>query len=95
MRLSQEKRDRIKEQILSCLFQNSPKALFTIEIARDIVRDEEFTKNLLKEMAQQKLVVEVKKSPKGADYERRSRWRISDKIYSTYKALQERGIERY
>ncbi len=95
MRISKEKRDKIKEQILSFLFHNSPKSLFTIEIARDIARDEEFTKNLLREMASQKLVVEVKKSPKGIKYERRSRWRISDKIYATYKALQEKGIERY
>lgn len=95
MKLSQEKRDKIKEQILSIIFQNSPRPIFTSFIAKEIVRDEEFTKALLWEMEKQGWVIAVKKNSKGINYERRTRWRISDRIYSTYKALQEKGIERY
>ena len=47
MKLSQEKRDKIAEQVLSLLYHENPKLLFTAEIAKEIARDEEFIKDLL------------------------------------------------
>ena len=95
MRLSQEKRDRIKESILAFLFHNSPSSYFTSQIAAETARDEEFTKDLLYELEKKGLITSVKKNSKGKDYERRIRWRISPRIYETYKTLQQKGIEAY
>ena len=88
MRLSQEKRDKISEQILHYLFSVSPEMKFTAEIARDIARDEEFTKFLLKELKSKELVVEINKNNSGLDYTKRKRWRLSNQAYSAYKNHQ-------
>lgn len=95
MKISKEKRDRIKEGILSFLFHNSPKSFFTSEIALETARDEEFTKQLLLELQKDGFAACIDKNPQGIKYNRRQRWRISSKIYDTYKKLQEKGIETY
>ncbi len=86
MKISKEKRDKISEQILALLFSNSPKPLFTFYIAKEIARDEEFVKALLKGLKRKGLVNEVKKNPVGISYLRRTRWNLSDKAYSAYKS---------
>jgi len=40
------------------------------------------------ELKNKKLVLEIKKNPKGIDYKRRLRWRLSEKAYQAYKANQ-------
>lgn len=87
MKISSEKRDKIAEQILNHLYMNSPKIYFTSQIAREIARDEEFTKRMLLELKKKKLVTEIKKNPEGVDYIRRSRWRLSDKAYNAFKKI--------
>jgi len=88
MRISKEKRDKISEQILACLYSNFPKALFTAEVARELARDEEFTKVLLKELWNKNLVVPIKKNQKGVLFTRRIKWRLSNKAYGAYKLHQ-------
>ncbi|MBI5148387.1 hypothetical protein HZA33_01780 [Candidatus Pacearchaeota archaeon] len=95
MRISKEKRDKIAEQILAFLFQNSPKLFFTVDIAREVARDEEFIKNILLELEKKKVLTAVKKNPDGEPYTRRTRWGLSDKVYDTYKQLSDRGIQAY
>lgn len=95
MKISKEKRDKIKEGILSFLFHNSPKSFFTAEISSEIARDEEFTKQLLLELQKDGFTACIDKNPKGVKYSKRQRWRISSRIYDTYKKLQEKGIETY
>jgi hypothetical protein len=87
-RISQQKKDKISEHILSHLFNNAPRALFPAHIGREIARDEEFTKTLLQELEKKKLVVKVKKSPTGTDYTRRTRWRLSNNTFNIYKKHQ-------
>ena len=88
MKISNKKREKISEQILAYLYSINPKPSFTAHIAREIARDEEFTKKLLIELKKKKLVTEIKKSPKGVDYMRRSRWKLTDKAYEIYKKSQ-------
>ena len=95
MKISKEKQDKIKEAILAYLFLNSPKSFFTVEIAREIARDEEFSKKLLGELSDNGFVIAVKKNAKGKDYKRRIRWRISQKVHKAYKDLANKGIEVY
>jgi hypothetical protein len=85
MKISQEKRDKISEQILALLFQDSPKLLFTYHIAKEIARDEEFVKELLLDLKNKGLISEVNKNPQGVSYKKRARWKLSDKAYDAYK----------
>jgi len=87
MRISQEKLDRIKEEILSTMFRNSPKALFAAEIAHHIIRDEEFTKRLLLELEDKKLISRVSKNNDGIDYAKRLKWRLTTPVYQAYEKL--------
>lgn len=85
MKISQEKREKISEQILATLYSKNPQLLFTSQIAKEIARDEEFTKSLLLALKDKKLVIEVKTNPKGIKYIKRSRWRLSDAAYTIYR----------
>jgi hypothetical protein len=86
--LSQSKRDKIAEQILHHLFTIAPAAQFTSEIAKEIARDEEFTRSLLLVLQQKKLVIIISQNPQGADYKRRRRWRLSNEAYEAYRKHQ-------
>ena len=88
MKISKQKREKISEQILAHLYSLTPKPLFTSHIAIELARDEEFIKKLLLDLKKRKLVTEIKKSPKGVDYLRRSRWKLTDKAYEVYKRNQ-------
>lgn len=88
MYISKEKKQKISEQILSYLYSESPKPIFTFHIAREIARDEEFVKKLLQELKSQKLVAEVNKNPQGKVYLKRSRWKLSDGAYTSYHQIQ-------
>ena len=46
-RISQQKKDKISEQILHYLFTISPEAKFVSDIGKEVARDEEFVKSLL------------------------------------------------
>ncbi len=88
MKISDKKREKIYEQILALLYFVSPKPLFTLNIAQEIARDEEFIKSLLLELKKKELIVEIKKNPKGLPYTKRSRWKLSDNAYQAYKTHQ-------
>lgn len=88
MKISNEKKDKICEQILFLLYSVSPKILFTIEIAKEIARDEEFTKKLLLRLKKKNLVIEVKKNPKGILYLKRSKWKLNPSVYNIYNNKQ-------
>lgn len=88
MKISKEKKEKISEQILAYLYSISPKLSFTSNIAREIARDEEFIKKILLDLKSKNLVAEIKKNPKGIDYLKRARWKISDIAYNAYKNHQ-------
>ncbi|MEM2089500.1 MAG: hypothetical protein QXL88_00170 [Candidatus Pacearchaeota archaeon] len=86
-RINKEKEKKIQEAILHLLFQNSPKMLFTVQIAKELARDEEYIKKLLLDLEAKDLVVSIKKNNQGKEYTRRLRWRLSNKAYEAYKSL--------
>lgn len=88
MKLSQDKKNRIIEQILSFLYHSFPEQPFTAEIAREIARDEEFIKRILLELKEKSLVVSIMKNKNGEPFSRRIRWRLSNKVYEVYKSKQ-------
>ena len=88
MRISQEKIDKITEQILLYLYQSFPKYPFTAEIAKEIARDEEFIKKLLIDLKEKNLVISINKNNKGQPFSRRLKWRLTNKIYDIYHSKQ-------
>lgn len=86
--ISQEKKDKIAEQILHYLFSISPESAFTSLVGKEIARDEEFTKVLLSELQQKKLVVCIQRNSQGVDYTKRQRWRLSNEAFAVYKNKQ-------
>lgn len=94
-KISKEKRDKISEQILNYLFQSSPQAKFTSDIAREIARDEEFVKLLLQGLKNKKLVVEINKNSSGNSYLRRQRWRLSEGAHSVFSKHQSQNSNSY
>ncbi len=85
MKISEEKKERIYEQILAHLYSVSPKPQFTSHIAQEIARDEEFTKKLLFDLKKKFLVKDIRKNPKGKEYSRRIRWQLTKEAYKAYK----------
>jgi len=86
--ISDKKKERIAEQILSYLYFIFPKQIFTSDIAKELARDEEFMKDLLNDLEKKQLVKKINKNSKGIQYSRRLRWRISNKAYEIYKKHQ-------
>ncbi|MBC8435135.1 hypothetical protein H8D91_01390 [archaeon] len=91
-KISTEKKDKIKEQIIFYLYSIFPKQIFTSDIAKELARDEEFIKDLLRDLEKNELVVKIKKNPQGTEYIRRSRWRISNKAHEIYQRSQKKSF---
>ncbi len=72
-RISEEKIEKISEQILSYLFGVFPRLVFTVDVARELARDEEFVKRLLLGLEEKGLVVRGSKNSKGEIYLKRMR----------------------
>ncbi len=92
MQISESKKEKISEQILSFLYSSYPKPVFTSHIAMEIARDEEFVKNLLHSIKGKNLISEVKKNSAGAKYLRRTRWKLNDNVYKKYASIS-KGID--
>ena len=84
MKLSREKIEKICEQIIYYLYSVHPRLVFTSHVAREMARDEEFTKKLLLDLKKKKIITEVRKNPEGLDYKKRSRWKLSDASFRIY-----------
>jgi predicted transcriptional regulator with HTH domain len=91
--ISKTKKEKIQEQILYYLFTIFPKQVFTVDIARELARDEEFIKKIMFELASKGLVVRINKNSKGIKYERRTRWRLSNNIHEIYLNQQNKHSE--
>jgi hypothetical protein len=92
-KLSKEKKDKIQEQVLFFLYSIFPKQVFTVDIAKEIARDEEFVKVLMLELEKNNLVVKISKNSDGVNYQRRLRWRISNNAYEIYSQHQDKNLQ--
>lgn len=93
MKISKDKVQKIKENILSFLYSRSPQPIFTADIASETARDEEFIKKLMLEMEKERLVLGVRKNNQGIIYLRRTRWRLSSHIFEAYDKISKQKIE--
>ena len=86
-KLSQTKINKIKEEIVSLLYNSNLKPMFTNEVASHLIRDEEFIKKILLKLKKEGLINEVNKSQKGNEYRRWRRWALTNKTYEAYNKL--------
>ena len=86
-KISEKKMEKIKEGILSVLFDAGMRGMFTKQISDEIARNDEFVLKLLKDLEKQKIVKQINKTKKGADFVRRKQWTLTNKAYDTYKKL--------
>jgi predicted transcriptional regulator with HTH domain len=86
--ISKEKIKKIEEQIIFYLFSIFPKSSFTSEISSEIARDEEFIKKLLINLNKNGLIIKIDKNSNGIKYERRIRWRLSNKTQQIYSNIK-------
>lgn len=85
VKLSSKTTDKLKDDIISILYENQLNPLLTIEISNELRRDKEFTKRLLCELKEQGILNEIKKNNKGKNYIKRSRWAINQEVLSKFK----------
>jgi len=86
-KISEKKIKKVKEEILSVLFDSGMRGMFTNQISEEIARNDEFILRLLKEMEKQKIVKQMKKTKKGTEFIRRKQWTLTNKAYEAYKNL--------
>lgn len=91
--ISSKKKDKISEQILAHLYTQSPAPQYTVAIAQELARDEEFIKALLHDLEKRNLVVKVTKNAQGLDFLRRQRWRLSNQAFDAYKKMQKKPTD--
>ena len=85
--ISKKKVDKIKEDVLSVLFEAGLRGMFTKQISDEIARNDEFILKLLLDMEKQNVVKQIRNTKKGAQFIRRKQWTMTDKAYETYKNL--------
>ena len=83
-KISDEKKEKIKEEILRVLYEIYPEFKYTYQISDLVLRDDEFTLNLLKELKELNLVTCIEES-KGGNIKRK--WELNNLAYEKYKEL--------
>ena len=82
--ISNEKRERIKEELLRIIYENYPNFLYTYQIADLLIRDDEFVLNLLKQLKDKNLIFCLEESS-GGNVKRK--WQLKREVYEQYKEL--------
>ncbi|MCD4666297.1 hypothetical protein K8R47_00620 [archaeon] len=79
-KLSKEKEDRIKEEVLRIIYENSPNKIYTNFIADELARDDEFVLRLLQDLHKNGFVNKLQKG-------RRKMWGLPDHVFNQYKNI--------
>lgn len=86
VRLSTKTIQLLKDDIISILYDQPLRPMFTNQIANELRRDNEFTKKLLLILKKEGLVEPINKNHKGQEYLTHTKWRIPPKVLKAYKA---------
>lgn len=82
--ISENKKERIKMDVLRFLYDGYPKMFYTYEVADALLRNDEFILGLLIELRDKKTVHWIEET-KGNKIKRK--WGMNELIYKTYKEL--------
>lgn len=83
-KISQERIEKIKEEILRMLYDTYPKFMYTYQVSDSVLRNDEFILRLLKELKQLDLITTLEES-KGNKVKRK--WSLTSTAYDKYKEL--------
>lgn len=83
-KISQEKIEKIKDEIIRILYEDYPQFKYTSQISNILLRDKEFILDLLKELKKLNLVISIEES-KGKNVKRK--WSLNKITYEKYKEL--------
>ncbi|MBM3200701.1 hypothetical protein FJZ53_07210 [Candidatus Woesearchaeota archaeon] len=86
-KISEKKVNKIKEEILSVLFDAGLRGMFTKQISDEIARNDEFILKILFDLEKQSLVKQMVHTRKGTQFIRRKQWTLTDQAYDAYKKL--------
>ncbi|MBS3172573.1 hypothetical protein J4438_03265 [Candidatus Woesearchaeota archaeon] len=86
-KIGEKKIKKIKEEVLALLYDSPMNPLFTSKIADEIIRDEEFTLKILKELYTDGLINEIKTNQTGREFLARRKWTLKPTVYAQYKQL--------
>lgn len=86
-KIGEKKVNKLKEEILALLYDHPMNPLFTSEVAEEIIRDEEFTLRILKDLHKDGLINEIKTNQAGREFLARRKWSLKPSVYSQYKQL--------
>ncbi|MDD5177906.1 MAG: hypothetical protein PHT54_01315 [Candidatus Nanoarchaeia archaeon] len=80
--ISKGKIERIKQDILYLLYEANLKPMYTVNIANEVIRDDEFVLRLLVEMEKQGLVKQANKNTI-----RRKQWVMTNEAYGQFRKM--------
>ena len=83
-KISQEKIERLKEEVLRVLYESYPEFKYTYQVSDSLLRDDEFILDLLKDLERLKLITQIEES-KGKNVKRK--WGLTKLTYEKYKEL--------
>lgn len=83
-KLSDKTREKLKDAILSVLYDDTLNPLFTHAIANEIIRDKELTLKLLLELKEKGFVKQVQKDSRGRYYQKRRKWILPNNIIQAF-----------
>jgi hypothetical protein len=83
-RISEEKKNRLKEEVMRIIFEQYPRMWWTYEIGDELIRDDEFMLKLLQDLLKSGLVV-VNNESKGNKIKRK--WGLNKGLYRKFKDL--------
>lgn len=81
-KISKEKIEKIKQDILYLLYESGIRPRFTKEIADELARDDEFILKLLRDLEKDGLIRQTNKKDK-----RRRKWVMVEDAYKEYQKL--------
>ncbi|MEK6835386.1 MAG: hypothetical protein AABX61_03930 [Nanoarchaeota archaeon] len=82
--VSDNKKERIKEEILRIIYESYPAFLYTYQVADSLIRDDEFVLSLLKELKGKNLLTCLEETT-GHNIKRK--WGLRKEVYDKYKEL--------
>lgn len=82
--ISEEKKERLKEEVLRVMYENHPSFLYTYQIADLLIRDDEFVLRLLKGLKEKDLIICLEESS-GKNVKRK--WGLKKEVYEKYREL--------
>ena len=83
-KVSEEKREKLKEEVLRIIYEGYPSFLYTYQIAEHLIRDDEFILKLLKDLKEKNLLICLEESS-GNNIKRK--WGLKEEIYEKYREL--------